>query len=188
MTTNCIVVGNSPRFNNMSDEIDSFDYIIRTGEPALTEDTGFKTNMLVTRDTSMHVVGDDITTPLKYQACITETQSKNIPSTIVFLSDQEINNTRNILTDCDSQLKFKDNEKPTLGIIALMYAKSLCVPISIVGIETDYNSEFISKGHYGDVEHIRENRHHSMIKELLWLNKCIKSGSINLLNNVSNNK
>lgn len=188
MISNCIVVGNSPRFDNMSDVIDSFDFIIRTGEPKLTEDTGFKTNMLITRGTSMHVVDENISTALKYRACITEAQNKKLPSDILFLSDQEVSNTQTILLDCDTQLKFKDNEKPTLGIIALMYAKLLNVPISIAGIETDYDSVFISRGHYGDIEHIRENRHHSMIKELLWLNNQIKSGSINLLNSVSNNK
>jgi hypothetical protein len=69
-----------------------------------------------------------------------------------------------------------------------MFAATLKIPINVVGIETDYNSEYLSKGHYGDINHIRDNRHHSMIKELLWLNKQIKNNTINLLNNTDSNK
>lgn len=188
MIAECVVVGNSPRIESMGDIIDSYEYVIRTGEPLLTNDTGYKTDMLITRGTSIHNIDKKITSTLSEIRVLTESQNKKYPSDIVFLTTRKINCITNILSDCDSHLRFKDIEKPTLGIIALMFAITLQMPVNIVGIETDYNSEFLSRGHYGDVEHVRENRHHNIIKELLWLNSQIKSNAINLLNGMNSNK
>jgi hypothetical protein len=188
MIKECVVVGNSPRIKSMGNIIDSYTCVIRTGCPILTNDTGYKTDMLITRGPSLHEIDKSITSPLNEISIITESQRKKYPSDIVFLTSYKINCIANILSDCDTHLRFNDSEKPTLGIIALMFAATLKIPINVVGIETDYNSEYLSKGHYGDINHIRDNRHHSMIKELLWLNKQIKNNTINLLNNTDSNK
>ena len=83
--------------------------------------------------------------------------------------DMDMDVIRRMLGEC----------KPTLGMFAILLAQKMYKDsIQIIGIETDYNSDYYSTGHYDDTKHVRDNTHHSILKESLYINKLLRKGVI----------
>ena len=166
----CVVVGNSPNFDNYGLKIDSYDLVIRVGAPILSDDTGYNTDVLITRANRIHELNKVYRSAFNYTYAINEQSDKPCPGQIIVLSMSEAR-TDQLLTYCDQVMSLSSNEKPTLGSLAVAYAIQCEYTVTIVGIETDFTSQYISKGHYGDLKHVRNNVHHNIYKEMLWLNK-----------------
>lgn len=172
----CIVVGNSPDVQELGSVVDDHDIVIRTGY-GMTEGfeklVGNRTDMLVTRTSKFNSNNE-----FKYQITVPE-ENKPRCREIIFLSNHEIDtNYNNILSDVDQAAKLNINEKPTLGLIAVVSAVKLYNKINVYGIETQIASKYHSHGHTGDVNYRRDNSHHSLAKEVLYYNKMIRCGII----------
>ena len=72
-------------------------------------------------------------------------------------------------------------DRPTLGLIGVCVGLQQCDYVTIHGIETIYDSDYISHGHLGDVRYERNNDRHCLYKEMLLYNKMIRAGSIIVL-------
>ena len=179
-TMSCVVVGNSCDIHNMSEEIDSHTHVFRTGVAKLSHDTGNKTDVLVTRTRKINMT--DLS---NFQLCnrvdLDEQSSKPHAMQInVLHNDNIIIQTESLLDDIDNHVGLNADEKPTLGMIAIQLALSMFDTVHIAGMTTDIQANH-NKGHYGDPEYTRVNDYHSLMKELLYINKMIRLGAIVVL-------
>jgi hypothetical protein len=181
----CIVVGNSPDVYNKGDIIDCHEIIIRTGVPCLSgneQHLGYKTDMLVTRrkkyNRTCQKYIDTFNTTVKLN------DNKNISymnDTIYILSNNSLEVRPDMMNHVDNLGGLNDQEKPTLGFIAVCLAMTLSDRVNLCGVETDYNSKYISRGHYSDPQYVRVNDIHCLYKEMLFYNKHMRSGILNLI-------
>lgn len=179
----CVVVGNSPRITGLGDIIDEHDYVIRTGIPITDDcrsDIGAKVDMLVTRHKKYMRTDRDYVSQFKHKITIEEKPIHVLqPDSIIILHNMDgIDLNDNVLGVVDQQIGLKPDEKATLGCVALFVAMCLSDVVSVCGIEVDYNSNYIDIGHYGDVTYKRVNDRHCIYKEMLYINKLIRTGKL----------
>lgn len=177
----CIVVGNSPEFNAHGEYIDQHDIIIRTGVPVFSNDTGYNTDILVTRERRIHETPSSIIND--FDECIILEESHRKPDNdkiVVFYNNVCIPDMSNLLNDIDTLYRFNTSEKPTLGVVACSIGLLITPKITIVGIVTELNSNYISHGHYNDLNHVRLNSNHNIYKEILTINKLLRAGTIEI--------
>lgn len=160
--------------------IDSHDVVIRTGMAVLSHDTGNKTDVLVTRTRKMHMT-DLSCYNLNNRIDLDEQSSKPHALQINILHNDSINlQTESLLDDIDNCIGLNCDEKPTLGMIAINLALNMFTKIHITGVTTEIQADH-NKGHYGDPEYTRVNDYHSLVKELLYINKMLRLGAIKVL-------
>ena len=177
----CIIVGNSPSLLGKAcgNHIDNFNTVIRLGDPIIESfesDVGCKTDILITRQTKRHRTHTFNVSQFKYTLIFEEPDYVSSPNLYFVYSKSNID----IDMDTDTiQKKLKLGEcKPTLGMFAILLAQKIYKDgIQIIGIETDYNSDY-SIGHYNDTKHSRDNTHHNILNELLHINKLLRRGVI----------
>lgn len=186
MNNKCVIVGNSPNINNLGDKINSHDVIVRTGNPVIStfeQHVGSRTDILVSRDMKRQKISEEFLRQFKFIYVYPESDIKPKPSAYFIYSKCEINIDNNILDQVDIALNLKPNEKPTLGLMAVCIMSGIYNNINICGIETEYTSKYLHKGYYNNHAYMRANDHHSIRKELLYLNKLIRRQVIHILNN-----
>lgn len=169
----CLIVGNSP---SIVGGCDGYDFVCRTGVPVVDEHTGTQTDMIVTRTRKYNNTPSSVTRQFKHVMCIDEQSLKPHSQQIIILSKNKLpfSIDDNILDTLDSNLNLNENEKPTLGMIAIHMLADKFEQVVIDGIETQYNSEYLDTGHYRDEKYRRVNMYHSLRKELLYINKLIR--------------
>lgn len=173
----CVVVGNSCDTINMGELIDSHDVVIRTGMAILSHDTGNKTDVLVTRTRKINMT-DLSSYQLPNRVDLDEQSSKPHAMQINILHNNNITpQTETLLDDIDNHVGLNSDEKPTLGMIAIQLALSVFDVICIAGMTVELRANH-NKGHYGDPEYKRVNDYHSLMKEVLHINKMVRSGAI----------
>ena len=178
---NCVVVGNSPEFDMDGEYIDQHDIVMRTGVPVFSNDTGYKTDILVTRERRIYETPDSIINV--FDKCVKleeNTEKPDRDKIIILYNNINIPDMSNLLNDIDILYRFNTAEKPTLGIVACSIGLLLTSTISIIGIVTKPTSSYISHGHYNDPNHVRLNNNHNLYKEILTLNKLLRAGTIEI--------
>ena len=183
----CVVVGNSPSIKCLGKTIDNYQIVIRCGVPRLHNnqiDLGTKTDILITRyrkyqSTDPNFIGEFTN---QYDYTVSNKSEYNTDNIIILYKNKHrFNLDKNLLGSIDSSLDLGPEEKPTLGLISVYLACEISDDVSICGIETDYHSNYISRGHYGDANYLRVNDRHCLYKEMLYYNRLVRSGRLTVL-------
>jgi hypothetical protein len=174
----CVVVGNSPNIQDVGSQIDDHDVVIRTGRLVLEgyeNQVGSKTDMLVTR-TNKYKSYEQFFYRIDLPE-VNKPQSKDI----ILLGRCSCDIDIDLLSNVDNLVKLNSKEKPTLGLIAVILAISMFGRVNVCGIEMDVISEYHTTGHYDDLDYMRVNDYHSLVKEVLYYNKLLRQGIITRL-------
>lgn len=179
----CIVVGNSPNVSTKGVDVNKYDLVIRTGVPVLSgceHLIGDKTDILVTRTKKLNRTDDTYTGQFDQMLIYNDIDHNQTGDSIYILTKTNLM-LNEILEYTRATANLSTTEKPTLGLIGVCVGLQQCSCVTIYGIETIYDSVYISHGHLGDVGYERNNDRHCLYKEMLLYNKMIRAGSIIVL-------
>ena len=183
----CVVVGNSPSVHNTGATIDKHRIVIRSGVPKLKGneiDLGTKTDILITRSRKYELLSQEYLNSFPHQEVYVFDDNLQYDPEKIYILYKNLKGmciNKDMFDEIKTLTGLKLHEKPTLGLISVHLAFKISDSVSICGIETKYQSNYISRGHYGDPGYLRVNDRHCIYKEMLYYNRLIRSGRLTVL-------
>lgn len=175
-TMRCLVVGNSPSVLRDSQTLDSFEYVIRNKLPDDDQQVGKLIDMFVSRTRKVNLIScDSRLKDFKYTQIYKDPCTEPHPSALMIY----FNNTAKIdLSRMKEDIGLSDVEKPTIGIVSIFIGLQLFGHVTLTGVEHDFNSVYIDKGHYDQESYKRVNDYHNLYKEMFFIRKHIRENKI----------
>lgn len=172
----CLIVGNSPNVLRDNQTLDSFDYVIRNKLPDREHHVGKRIDMLVSRTRKVNLIlCDERLKNFKYKQIHQDPCTEPHPGELIIY----FNNTAKIdLTRMKKSIGLSDIEKPTIGIVSIFIGLQLFGRVTLTGVEHDFNSVYIDKGHYDQEDYKRVNDYHNLYKEMFFIRKHIRENKI----------